>query len=38
MATNLPEVRDGTLATRLPEPEPERDRRVLDAVGGLSTS
>ena len=35
MTTNLPEVRDGTLATRLPELEPERDRRLLDAVGGL---
>jgi hypothetical protein len=35
MATKLPELREGTLATRLPEPEPEHDRRLLDAVGGL---
>lgn len=35
MATNLPELREGTLATRLPKPDPERDRRLLDAVGSL---
>jgi len=35
MATNLPELREGTLATRLPDPEPVRDRRLLEAVGGL---
>jgi len=35
MTANLPEVREGTLATRVPGPEPERDRRLLDAVGGL---
>jgi hypothetical protein len=33
MTTSLPEVREGTLATRLPDPG--RDRRLLDAVGGL---
>ncbi len=35
MTTNVPELREATLATRVPEPEPERDRRLLDAVGGL---
>jgi hypothetical protein len=35
MATNLPELREGTLATRVADPAPERDRRLLDAVGGL---
>ena len=35
MATKLPELREGTLATRLSDPEPGRDRRLLDAVGGL---
>jgi hypothetical protein len=33
MTTSLPEVREGTPATRLPDPG--RDRRLLDAVGGL---
>ena len=33
MTTNLPQLRQATLAT--PIPEPERDRRLLDAVGGL---
>ena len=28
-------AREASLATRLPEPEPERDRRLLEAVGGL---
>ncbi len=35
MTTNVPELREGTVAERIPEPEPERDRRLLDAVGGL---
>ena len=35
MTTNLPELREGTLARPTAEPEPERDRRLLDAVGGL---
>src|SRR6185503_15055249 len=35
MATKLPEPREGTLATPLSDPEPERDGRLLDAVGGL---
>src|SRR6476659_3144622 len=35
MATRLPEPREGTLATPLSDPEPERDGRLLDAVGGL---
>ena len=35
MATKLPDLREGTLATPLSDPEPERDRRLLDAVGGL---
>jgi hypothetical protein len=34
MTTNLPELREGTLATPLPPPEPEGNR-LLDAVGGL---
>lgn len=34
MATNLPELREGTLATPLPPPEPEGNR-LLDAVAGL---
>ena len=35
MATKLPEPREGTLATPLSDPGPERDGRLLDAVGGL---
>ena len=35
MPTKPPDLREGTLATRLSDPEPERDRRLLDAVGGL---
>lgn len=35
MTTNAPDLREGTLATRLRAPEPERDRRLLDAVAGL---
>ena len=35
MATELPEPYEGTIATRLPDPVPERDRGLLDAVGGL---
>jgi hypothetical protein len=35
VATKLPEPHEGTLATRVPDPEPERDGRLLDAVGGL---
>lgn len=35
MPTDLPDLREGTLATRLPDPEPEHDRRLLDAVGAL---
>jgi hypothetical protein len=35
VATELPELHEGTLATRLSDPQPERDRRLLDAVGGL---
>jgi hypothetical protein len=34
MSTNIPEVREGTLATRIAEDEPDRGR-LLDAVGGL---
>jgi hypothetical protein len=34
MTTNLPELREGTLATPLPPPDPEGNR-LLDAVGGL---
>jgi hypothetical protein len=33
VAVSLPEVREGTVAT--PLPDPERDRSLLDAVGGL---
>ena len=35
MTTNQPELREATLATRVPPPEPERHRTLLDAVGGL---
>src|SRR4029078_11985125 len=35
MATKLPEPREGTLATPLSDPGPERDRRLLEAGGGL---
>ena len=34
MTTHLPELREGTLATPLPPPEPEGNR-LLDAVAGL---
>jgi hypothetical protein len=34
MTTKLPDLREGTLATPLPPPEPEGNR-LLDAVGGL---
>lgn len=37
MATNLPELREGTLATPLPPSEPEGNR-LLDAVAGLFDS
>ena len=33
--TNQLEPREASLATRFPDPEPERDRRLVDAVGGL---
>lgn len=33
--TSTPELREGTLATRVAAAEPESDRRLLDAVGGL---
>jgi hypothetical protein len=32
---NQLEPREASLATRVPDPEPERDRGLLDAVGGL---
>ena len=35
MTTDLPELREGSLATRIPGQEPEPDRRLLDAVGNL---
>ena len=35
MTTDLPELREGSVATRVPGPEPERDRRLVDAVGSL---
>jgi len=35
MATKLPEPYEGTVATRIADPAPERDRRLLDAVAGL---
>ncbi|HEX3290406.1 MAG TPA: hypothetical protein VHR46_03360 [Gaiella sp.] len=34
MSTNIPELRESTLATRVAEPEPDGSR-LLDAVGGL---
>lgn len=38
--TDTPELREASLATRVlaPEPEPDRDRRLLDAVGRLFDS
>ena len=33
--TNQTESREASLATRLPDPDPERSRYLLDAVGGL---
>jgi len=38
VTTNAPELREGTLATRLDDPGPDRDRRLLDAVAGLVDS
>ena len=35
MTTNQQEIPEASLATRLPDPEPERNRTLLDAVGGL---
>jgi hypothetical protein len=35
MTTNQPELREPTLAALIPPPEPERNRTLLDAVGGL---
>ena len=35
MTTNQQELPEASLATRLPDPEPERNRTLLDAVGGL---
>ena len=35
MTTNQVEPREASLATRVPDPEPERDRNLVDAVGGL---
>jgi hypothetical protein len=35
MTTNQMEPREASLATRVPDPEPERDRNLVDAVGGL---
>ena len=35
MTVNEQEPRDASLAVRVPDPEPEHDRRLLDAVGGL---
>ena len=35
MTVNEQEPREASLAVRVPDPEPEHDRRLLDAVGGL---
>ena len=35
MTTNQQEMPEASLATRLPDPEPERNRTLLDAVAGL---
>jgi hypothetical protein len=35
MTTNQTEPREATLATRLPDPDPIRDSRLVNAVGGL---
>ena len=35
MTTNQQELPEASLATRLPDPEPERNRTLLDAIGGL---
>ena len=35
MTTNQQELPEASLATRLPDPEPERNRTLLEAVGGL---
>ena len=35
MTVNEQEPREATLAVRVPDPEPEHDRRLFDAVGGL---
>jgi hypothetical protein len=35
MAVNEQEPREASLAVRVPDPDPETDRRLLDAVGGL---
>ena len=35
MTTDEQELPEASLATRLPDPEPERNRTLLDAVGGL---
>lgn len=35
MTTNQLDPREASLATRVPDREPNRDRRLLDAVGGL---
>jgi hypothetical protein len=35
MTTNQTQPREATLATRVPEPDPMRDSRLVNAVGGL---
>jgi len=35
MTVNEQDPREASLAVRVPDPEPEHDRRLLDAVGGL---